>query len=192
MRRKHLWTVRRCRATHCGLPLSCFGNKGTLTHYVYHRPESYDPEWLSRDPGRPRLVYKLSGIASLGRPICLIITTGFDPERTRQLMWYYEPRMTLLGVQSGIQFDNQDQNVARHRNALKEEYREFDVTEFTLDAYSENHGESELALKIEQWHSTHKHCDDISWPETWSCGSISPSFEVSGNRVIVYTVPRVQ
>ena len=117
--------------------------------------KSYDPEWLSRDPSRPRLVYKLSGVATLGRPICLIITTGFDPDRTRHLMWYYEPRTTLLGVQSGNQFDNQKQNIERHKDALNEEYAEFDVTEFPLDAYSEDHGESQLAHQIEQRYKTH-------------------------------------
>ena len=135
--------------------LELLRQRGKATQYVYHQPESYDPEWLSRDPGRPRLVYKLSGIATLGRPICLIITTGFDPERTRQLMWYYEPRRVLLGLQSGDQFDNQDQNVERHKGALKDEYMEFDVKEFTLDAYSEDHGESELARQIEQCRGAH-------------------------------------
>ena len=135
--------------------LKLLQQRGPTTRYVYHRPESYTVEWLSRDPGHPRLVYQLSGIATLGHPICLIITTGFDPERTRQLMWHYEPRQVLLGVQAGGQFNNQSKNVASHRDALQEEYREFDVTEFTLDAYSEDHGESELARQIEQRYGTH-------------------------------------
>ena len=51
----------------------------TVVGYVYRLPRSYDLEWLSREPSRPALVYKLSGIATLGRPTCLIVTTGFDP-----------------------------------------------------------------------------------------------------------------
>ena len=125
------------------------------THYTYHQPESYDPEWLSRDPGRPRLVYKLSGIATLGYPICLVITTGFDPERTRQLMWYYEPRLILLGFQSGAQFDNQNQNVARHEDALREEHSEFDIRKFFVDAYSGDYGESKLATHIKPLRGSH-------------------------------------
>ena len=116
--------------------------------YAYHRPGSYSPEWLSRDPGRPRLVYKLSGIATLGRPTCLIITTGFDPERTRQLMWFYEPRQICLGFQTGEQYHNQDLNVERHRSALKDEYREFDVQEFWVDAYGPDHGEAAVTEKV--------------------------------------------
>jgi hypothetical protein len=34
------------------------------TQYVYHRALGYG-DWLSRDPQRPRLVYKLSGLARL-------------------------------------------------------------------------------------------------------------------------------
>ena len=79
--------------------LELLRQRGIATDYVYHQPQSYDSKWLSRDPGRPTLVYQLSGIATLGRPMCLLIVTGFDPERTRQLMWHYEPRVILLGFQ---------------------------------------------------------------------------------------------
>ena len=127
----------------------------TVVDYVYRLPRSYDLEWLSREPSRPALVYKLSGIATLGRPTCLIVTTGFDPERTRQLMWYYEAPVICLGFQSGTQFGNQDQNIGRHRAALKEEYGEFDVGEFTVDAFSRDHGESAIAAQIEKYSATH-------------------------------------
>ena len=128
--------------------LSILRDQGRTTSYVYNSPEDYQ-EWLSRDPGRPRLVYKLSGLASLGRPTCLVITTGFDPERTRQLMWYFEPRRILLGFQAGQQFENQRKNVERHRTALMEEYREFEVQEFDLNAYSADRGESVLVREVE-------------------------------------------
>ncbi|MDZ4850384.1 MAG: hypothetical protein SGI77_13950 [Pirellulaceae bacterium] len=126
----------------------------TPTSYIYHSPADY-ADWLSRDPGRPRLVYKLSGIATIGRQTCLVITTGYDPERTRQLMWYYEPRRILLGFQDGRQFQNDVKNVQRHRDSLKEEYREFEVEEFELDAYADDHGESVISKQIEKWQNSH-------------------------------------
>ena len=126
-----------------------------VTHYTYHRPESYSPNWLSREPSRPRLVYKLSGIANLGHPICLVITTGFDPERTRQLMWYYEPRSILLGFQKGEQFGNRSRNLERHKDVLREEYKEFDIKEFDVDAYSRDYGETRLIFQIDEWRDDH-------------------------------------
>jgi hypothetical protein len=130
--------------------LSLLSQLGVEVNYAYHRPDSY-AEWLSRDPGRPRLVYKLSGIAALGKPTCLIIATGFDPERTRQMMWHYEPRQVLLGFQIGAQFANDEKNIARHQKSLKEEYAEFAVKEFHLDAYSDDRGRSVLAGVVDEW-----------------------------------------
>jgi len=124
------------------------------TSYVYNSPVDY-ADWLSRDPGRPRLVYKLSGIASLGKQTCLIITTGYDPERTRQLMWFYEPRKILIGFQTGSQFSNSEKNIKRHRDSLREEYREFEVQEFEIDAYGTDRGEGVLVREIEKLRSTH-------------------------------------
>ena len=46
MPRDTLWTA-----------LCLLRQPNVATSYVYHRPRTYDSEWLSRDPGRPRLVY---------------------------------------------------------------------------------------------------------------------------------------
>lgn len=134
--------------------LSILRDQRRATSYVYHTPKDYHAEWLSQNPGRPRLVYKLSGIATLGRQTCLIISTGFDPERTRQLMWFYEPRRVLLGFQTGEQFQNQQKNIERHREALREEYREFEVQEFELDAYAEDR-EASLMKQVTEFRDNH-------------------------------------
>ena len=110
-------------------------------HYIYHQPVEYNKDWLSRDPARPRLVFKLSGVALFGKPTALLITTGFDPERTRQLMRFFEPRTVFLGIQTGDQFDNQSQNAEWHRSELKSEYQEFNVEEFNINAYASDRGE---------------------------------------------------
>lgn len=130
--------------------LSLLHQHGSDVNYCYHRPATYG-DWLSRDPGRPRLVYKLSGVASLGSPTCLIIATGFDPERTRQLMWHYEPRHVLLGFQTGDQYDNSTKNRENHEKSLKDEYKEFDVKPFDIDAYAEDQGFGPLLQLVEQW-----------------------------------------
>ena len=144
MPRETLWTC-----------LELLRRQNAAVEYSYYSPKSYDPEWLSRDPGRPRLVYRLSGIAAIGRPTCLVIATGFDPERTRQLMWYYEPRIILIGFQSGERFGNREHNIDRHKEALRGEYREFNVMEFHVDAYSRDHGEASIKVQLSPFLETH-------------------------------------
>ena len=52
--------------------LSFLMGVGCELRYVYHRPQSYSSEWLTRDTDRPRLVYQHSGIAKLGKPTALL------------------------------------------------------------------------------------------------------------------------
>lgn len=118
---------------------------GANTFYVYNRPERYSNEWLSRDPGVPRLVYKLSGISEFGKATALIIITGFDPERTEQLITYYEPKVTYLGLQTGDQYENKRMNVKKHMDTAKS-YTEINV--FDIDAYSDDHGYSIISQII--------------------------------------------
>lgn len=105
--------------------------------YIYHKPNRYNTEWLSRDPDKPRLVYKLGGLAKLGAPTRLLILTGYDLDRVKQLIAFFEPEVTILGVQTGEQFDNISLNIEKH-------YGEFEtkpeVEIFDVDAYSEDHG----------------------------------------------------
>jgi hypothetical protein len=114
--------------------------------YVYHRPGDYNKEWLSRDPERPRLVYKLSGEAEFGRPTTLIILTGYDMRRTEQLIRFYEPKTTLLGIQTGSQFANQSQNVDIHKSLISPESG---VSSFDVNAYSEDRGKAAIEAQLQ-------------------------------------------
>jgi hypothetical protein len=111
--------------------------------YIYHRPQQYDSEWLSRDPGVPRLIFKMSGISEPGRPTEMAILTGFDRERTQQLMEYFEPSRTLLAVQTGQQFENEKQNIAKHRERYGVDTARVSIVE--TDAYSLDHGVAVLS-----------------------------------------------
>lgn len=120
--------------------------------YVYHEPGSYDRDWLSRDPGRPRLVLQMSGEARLGRPTVLVVTTGFDLSRTIQLMRTFEPRLTLLALQKGDQFGNRDQNLMPHRGLAAQAGPEFQYhhscESFYIDAYSHDRGQAAIETKL--------------------------------------------
>lgn len=97
--------------------------------YVYNPPEKY-ADWLSRDPGRPRFLYRLGGVHEIGKKTLLFIQTGFDVERTKHLVRVYEPDMLILALQSGEQYENSEKNIEAHKLAFKNlsgtEYIEID------------------------------------------------------------------
>lgn len=100
--------------------------------YTYHRPDGYG-DWLSRDPGTPRILYKQAGIQHLGRPIALIVQTGYDIERLKQLERFFEPDKVLLGLQTGDQLENPEQNRQKHEKAFSTRR---DIELFDVDGYS--------------------------------------------------------
>lgn len=118
----------------------------TGIEYVYHRPEGYG-EWLSRDPRRPRLVYKMSGISSLGTRTALVVTAGYDIDRVRQLIEFYEPSVVCLALQQDS-VDPQNHDIMGRYRA---EFSGLDTVQmFEIDAYRNGHGESELAGRVSE------------------------------------------
>jgi len=125
---------------------------GASIRYVYHRPNAYNRDWLSRDPGRPRLAYKMGGVARLGARTALVIIAGFDRDRTGQLIQHFEPSATLIGLQVG---DGDTQNDDRMR-AHAEYVRQFRSTiTFELDAYKGDHGQISIAKAVSEYATTH-------------------------------------
>lgn len=102
--------------------------------YIYHRPLSYSNDWLSREPENPRLLLKHSGVVEFDRPTLLFIITGFDPERTRQLIYFFEPKKTILVIQKGNQFENEHRN---NKEAHLEECKGLtDYEDYEIDSYN--------------------------------------------------------
>ncbi len=119
--------------------------------YIYHTPKSYNTDWLSKEPGKPRLLFKHSGISKLGIQTALIILTGFETERTKQLVHFFEPKLIYLGVQKGNQFDNEIRNAENHE--LIKGYTE--TKEFELDAYTDDNGYSSIKNQIDELKSNY-------------------------------------
>ena len=67
------------------------------TRYAYHSPEEYGSNWLSREPRTPRLVYKLSGLALPSARTILVVIAGFDLQRIKRLINWYEPVKLTIG-----------------------------------------------------------------------------------------------
>lgn len=118
--------------------LSFLVSTGCVVHYVYWPPASYTGEWLCKEPDRPRLLFKHSGVAALEKDTALIILTGYDEERTAQLVSHYEPKLTLLGIQTGEQFNNENRNsLLIHEVQCK---GATDLQSFYVNAYEAQHG----------------------------------------------------
>ena len=120
--------------------------RSIATRYVYHSPESYAQTWLSRDPRAPRLVYKLSGLAYPGAKTALLVTAGFDYERTKRLIDWYEPGKLIVGVQSPSIFPQNDHVEQNYVGRLE---RESDVVIFQVDAFSEGRGIKEIREQLD-------------------------------------------
>lgn len=116
-----------------------------IARYVYHSPREYGEDWLSRDPRAPRLVYKLSGIASPSAKTVLIVTAGYDLQRVKRLLNWYEPNKSMIGVQSESKFRRNDEAMAEY-NILEKEY---DCEIFELNAFSEDFGMEVIREKLE-------------------------------------------
>ena len=110
---------------------------GRVVDYVYHSPEGYGSDWLSRSPMRPRLVYKLSGLSSPDRKTALLLTVGFDAQRVQRVVDWLEPTVLLVGIQSSSDFDRNDAAMDQYRADLE---KSRGCSFFDLDVFSEDHG----------------------------------------------------
>jgi hypothetical protein len=105
------------------------------TDYIYYKPEpnGYSPDWISRDPGKPRLLYKMSGIAKLGAPTLLLVTGGYDIQRLDSLIYNFEPKKTILFFQDGEDPRN-NENFLSCQELFRSKYKIEMIYEY--DAYN--------------------------------------------------------
>ena len=142
---------------------NCKLNKCHIS-YIYYKPEpeGYSPEWISRDPAKPRLLYKMSGIAKLGAPTLLLVTGGYDIQRLDNLIYNFEPNQTILFFQDGIDQRNKD-NFKKCRDLFKAKYKIEMIYEY--DAYDIDNCLDLILSKLEQKDSNSNkyidHCNII-------------------------------
>ena len=120
--------------------------------YIYYSPESYGHDWLSRDPQPPRLAYKLSGLASPAAKTALLVAVGFDLQRVKRLINWYEPSKLMIGIQSKSQFEQNSTKKEEYRNILE---KENDCEIFDLDAFAEDRGMGTIQEKLKMIDSSH-------------------------------------
>lgn len=109
--------------------LQYLSENAVSTEFSYFRPLDYDKTYLSRDAKAPRLILKRSGIAFPDRPTCILALAGYDNERLSQLQHRYEPKIMLIGRQTGNQLKNEDRNIALNRESTEVKWY------FDIDCY---------------------------------------------------------
>lgn len=114
----------------------------------YYQPESYSSTWLSKEPYSPRLLLKHSGIIELGKPLCVVIVTGFDIERIRQMVSKFEPQKVVLCVQKGLQFDNGNRNRLNQHELVCRSTGVSDVSSIEIDCYGKDFGKNTIESVI--------------------------------------------
>lgn len=113
--------------------------RSIATDYVYHLPNAYANDWLSRDPQQPRLLFCMSGLARLGVRTALVVLAGYDDQRIRQLIDCFEPAITRLGIQADLGPYGDD---ARNKINVESFTGNPRVETFSVDAYQSDHGEA--------------------------------------------------
>lgn len=103
-------------------------------NFIYYKPASYADEWISRDPGKPRLLYRMSGIHKLNAPTLLVVTAGYDLQRIDSLIHYFEPKDTIIFCQTTNNRKNEDnfktiKSIVRHKYNIETvlQYDAYDV-----------------------------------------------------------------
>jgi len=114
--------------------------------YRYYSPEKYSENWLSRNPSRPRLVHKLSGVASPQLKTVLLLAVGYDFQRVSQLISFFEPSKSLLALQADSPFPGNEPSMGRYVNDLRGGEQ---IKTFPIDAYDAEHGYSAVEQQLE-------------------------------------------
>ena len=121
---------------------------------VYHKPETYNNDWISREPEQPRLLFKHSGIYDLAKRTTLLLVTGFDEERTKYMLYKYEPQKVYLLVQEGEQFNNKERNNEDIHRLVCEDFglNKDNIISKNINSYSIDFGYETIESVIQEEH----------------------------------------
>ncbi len=139
MNRENIWYV-----------LFILNNIGTKIHYVYYPSLEHGKGELTKDPSRPRFLFKMSGEPKLGKKTAVVALTGFDSERTFHFVNHFDPDQTRLGIQTGRQLDNYARNIEMYS-----EDKISDCKLFPINSYNSEKCTSDLIKEIADLYESH-------------------------------------
>jgi len=131
------------------MALNILKHKNTKVSCYYHEPKGYG-DWQSRNPKKPRVVYKLGGITKLGQPTRLLISTGYDLDRVQQLITYYEPDKVVLCIQSGVRAKNEEAQQKYEQLLNENPYLRDTIEKIEVDSYSADCGMKTYAAALKK------------------------------------------
>lgn len=114
------------------------GHKGVVK---YHRAAGHG-DWCGCEPGAPHIVPKLGGLPDSDFPTKLLIVAGYDQDRSEQFIAHYEPIETLILCQDGVNAENMQKNIERHKARFGN--RGSSVKLQVVDCYSNDWGYSQI------------------------------------------------
>lgn len=116
--------------------LNFLSSRRIIAEFSYYRPIDYSNDDLSQNAKSPRLILKRSGIALPDRPTCILALSGFDEERLSQLVRRYEPKLLIIGKQTGKQLGNTERNKYPDFPSIHCESFEYDCFDVSEEAVS--------------------------------------------------------
>lgn len=81
--------------------------------FIYARPASYGDN-ITGSPLSPWIQPKQSGIPDLDKPVALLISVGFDTDRTQQLIKYFSPEIIVMAGQAGTDYQTNERCTSEH------------------------------------------------------------------------------
>lgn len=130
--------------------LFAFNQCNNHVNIRYYQPESYDGNWLSKEPFSPRLLLKHSGLIELGKQTCVVIITGFDLDRTKLIVSKFEPQKVILCSQTGSQHNNETRNSKSIHEKVCRDIGITDVEHEEIDSYADDFGQKAISRIIER------------------------------------------
>ena len=112
---------------------------------IYHRPLDYGDGWVTKNPGRPRIAYKLGGELEIGAKTLLLILAGYDKQRVFNLINSFEPDEILLGIHKD---DSEHWQRAIHKDEI--DSCGIQIEPFEYDAFDKNFGFNAIQEKCQK------------------------------------------
>ena len=112
---------------------------------IYHSPQDYGDDWVTKNPGHPRIAYKLGGELEIGAKTVLLILAGYDEQRVYNLINSFEPDEILLGIHKD---DSEHWQRAIHKDEI--DSCGIQIEPFEYDAFDKHFGFNAIQEKCQK------------------------------------------
>lgn len=142
---------------------------------VYHQPEKYDANWITKNPSAPQMVYKLGGEMEINAKTSLLILAGYDEQRIYNLINWYDADEVLLGI-------HKNDSVFCGRAIDKDKLAEtkIQIEQFEYDALAPDFGYKEICDRCRDFFPSER---NILLASLGPKSSAIPLYQLNRNKV---------